>query len=245
MDLQLDTRTALITGASAGIGRGIALALGAEGARIAIVARRAQLLEELAAEVVARGGQRPLPIVCDLMRDDAAETIAERARDALGQVDIIVNCAGGTRPFPLGASEDRWDEALTLNFTRHRQLTERLVRPMMTRGWGRVVNITGKSEVQGLNGAACAKAAMHAWAKGLSLEVAAHGVTVNSIQPGRIDSEQNRRLHTEERLRAIPLGEYGTPADIADLVCFLASPRARYITGAVIAVDGGFRRYAF
>ena len=121
---------------------------------------------------------------------------------------------------------------------------------MMGRKWGRIINITGKSEPEGVNGAFAAKAAMHAWAKGLSREVGKHGITVNSIPPGRILSEQIERNYAPEYRQwqsehEIPVGEYGKPEDIASLVCFLASPRARYITGAVIPVDGGLRRYQF
>jgi 3-oxoacyl-[acyl-carrier protein] reductase len=250
MDLQLNGKTALVTGASSGIGRGIALALGAEGVRLAIAARRRNLLEELAAELAARGAPRAAVIECDMMQEDAAPRIARAALDALGAVDILVNNAGGSRKFELHASETQWNEALTLNFTRQRQLTDALIDPMIARKWGRVVNITGKSEPEGINGAFCAKAAMHSWAKGLSREVGRHGITVNSIPPGRIMSEQILRNYTPE-YRAwqseheIPVGEYGQPADIAHLVCFLASPLARYITGTVIAVDGGLRRYQF
>ncbi len=250
MDLQLKGKTALVTGASSGIGRGIALALGAEGVRLAIAARRRNLLDELAGEVAALGAPRPAVIECDMMREDAAQTIARAALDALGPVEILVNNAGGSRRFELHASEAQWQEALTLNFTRQRQLTDALIDSMIARKWGRVINITGKSEPEGINGAFCAKAAMHSWAKGLSREVGKHGITVNSIPPGRIMSEQILRNYTPE-YRAwqseheIPVGEYGQPADIAHLVCFLASPLARYITGTVIAVDGGLRRYQF
>jgi 3-oxoacyl-[acyl-carrier protein] reductase len=153
-------------------------------------------------------------------------------------------------PLRLDASEDQWDEALTLNFTRQRQLTQQLLRQMIGRNWGRIINITGKSEPEGINGAFCAKAAMHSWAKGLSREVGKHGITVNSIPPGRILSEQILRNYTPEYRQwqsehEIPVGEYGRPEDIAQLVCFLASPLARYITGTVIPVDGGLRRYQF
>jgi 3-oxoacyl-[acyl-carrier protein] reductase len=139
---------------------------------------------------------------------------------------------------------------MTLNFTRQRQLTTALLPQMIDRGWGRVINITGKSEPEGLNAAFAAKAAMHAWAKGLSREVGKFGITVNSIPPGRIMSEQILRNYTPEyrewqSKHEIPVGEYGRAEDIASLVCFLASPLARYITGAVIPVDGGLRRYSF
>jgi 3-oxoacyl-[acyl-carrier protein] reductase len=246
MDLELKGRTALVTGASMGIGRGIALALAREGVSLAVAARRRNLLEELQEEI----GRKIVLIECDFLREEAPEKIAESALDALGSVDILVNNAGGSRRFTLEATEAQWEEAMTLNFTRHRQLTHRLLGQMIARKWGRIINITGKSEPEGINGAFSAKAAVHAWAKGLSREVGRHGITVNSIPPGRIDSEQIRRNYSPERRakeerEEIPLGEYGRPEDIASLVCFLASPRARYITGTVIPVDGGMRRYQF
>ncbi len=250
MDLGIAGKTALVSGASSGIGRGIALALAAEGVRVAIAARRGNLLEEVAGEILARGGAQPVAIECDFMREDAPAAMARAALEGLGSVDILVNNAGGSRKFDLDTSEAQWNEAITLNFTRQRQLTHRLLAQMTARKWGRIVNITGKSEPEGINGAFAAKAAMHAWAKGLSREVGKHGITVNSIPPGRIMSEQILRNYTPEYRKwqsehEIPVGEYGQPEDIANLVCFLASPRARYITGTVIPVDGGLRRYQF
>jgi 3-oxoacyl-[acyl-carrier protein] reductase len=246
MDLELAGRTALVTGASAGIGRSIALALAAEGARLAVTARRGDRLRALEKEA----GAKLAIIEQDFMLPDAPQRIAQAALAALGSVEILVNNAGGSRPFKIDASEAQWEEALTLNFTRQRQLAHALLGQMMARKWGRIVNITGKSEPEGVNGAFAAKAAMHAWAKGLSREVGKHGITVNSIPPGRILSEQIERNYTPEYRQwqsehEIPVGEYGKPEDIASLVCFLASPRARYITGAVIPVDGGLRRYQF
>ncbi len=229
-----------------GIGRSIALALAREGVRLAVMARRRNLLESLQNEI----GQKLVIIECDFLRPDAAETVAKAALDGLGSVQILVNNAGGSRRFTLESSDAQWEEALTLNFVRQRQLTHRLLPQMIERKWGRVINITGKSEPEGLNGAFAAKAAMHSWAKGLSRDVGRHGITVNSVPPGRIVSEQILRNYSPEfRQREsehdIPVGEYGQPEDIANLVCFLASPLARYITGAVIPVDGGLRRYQF
>jgi 3-oxoacyl-[acyl-carrier protein] reductase len=246
MDLGIRGKTALVTGASMGIGRGIASALAREGVRLAVVARRRNLLEELEKEL----GQKLVIIQQDFMAEEAPEAIAKAALEGLGSVEILINNAGGSRKFTMDASEQQWEEALTLNFTRQRQLAHKLLPQMMAKKWGRIVNITGKSEPEGLNGAFAAKAAMHAWAKGLSREVGKHGITVNSIPPGRILSEQILRNYPPEYRQKqseeeIPVGEYGQPADIANLVCFLVSPLARYITGAVIPVDGGLRRYQF
>jgi 3-oxoacyl-[acyl-carrier protein] reductase len=250
MDLQLKGRSALVTGASIGIGRGVALALGREGVKLALVARRANLLEEVAAEITAAGGTKPVLIVQDFLAEGAADRIAKAARESLGSVDILINNAGGSRPFKPDSSEELWNEAMTLNFTRQRQLTHALLDQMIAKKWGRIVNITGKSEPEGINGAFCAKAAVHAWAKGLSREIGKHGITVNSVAPGRIMSEQIRRNYTPEYRQwqadnEIPVGRYGEPEDLANLVCFLASPLASYITGTVIPVDGGLRRYQY
>jgi 3-oxoacyl-[acyl-carrier protein] reductase len=251
MDLQLSGKTALVTGASMGIGRAIAQGLAAEGVRLCVVARRRNLLEELSREIAAAGGPSPAIIEADVMPEGAADKIAAEARRQLGQVDILVNSAGGSQPaLPVDAPESKWLEAMTLNFVRVRQLTHAVLPGMIERRWGRVINISGKSEPEGLIAATPAKAAVHAWSKGLSREVGKHGITVNCIQPGRIMSEQIRRKYPPEfRARQsageIPVGRYGEPEELASLAVFLASPVARYITGTVMPVDGGLRRYAF
>ena len=250
MDLQLNGRTAIVTGASMGIGRAIARLLAAEGVKVAAVARRKPLLDELAGEIEKVQGPKPALIVQDVMAADSGKRIAGAALGALKHVDILVNCAGGSRRLPVDAGEDKWEEAITLNFTRVRQLTHALLPQMIQRKWGRVINISGKSEPDHLNAAFAAKAAIHAWAKGLSREIGQFGITVNSIAPGRIMSEQIRRNYPpEERARMsreeIPMGRYGEPEELAVMAVFLASPLAGYITGTVIPVDGGLRRYQF
>ena len=192
-----DGRTGLVTGASAGIGRATARILAGEGVRLAITGRRREKLEELKAEIVAANGPRPAIIVHDAMEDGYPRAVAQLALDALGSVEILVNNAGGSRPFKMDASEEQWNEALTLNFTRHRQLTHGLLDQMIANGWGRIVNITGKSEPEGINGAFCAKAAMHSWAKGLSREVGRHGITVNSFHRPRHQRSDLAQLRPE------------------------------------------------
>jgi 3-oxoacyl-[acyl-carrier protein] reductase len=251
MDMQLQGKSALVTGASVGIGRGIALALAAEGVRLALTARRLDKLQELSGDIVAAGGPAPVLIAQDMYAADAAQTLSQAALHGLGQVDILVNNAGGSRSFKdLHVSEAQWEEAMTLNFHRPRQLADSLIDSMIAQRWGRIINITGKSEPDHVNGAFCAKAGMHSWAKGLSRMVGKDGITVNCIPPGRIHSEQIYRNYTPEYRQwqcdnEIPVGRYGEPEDLANLVVFLASPRASYITGAVIPVDGGLRRYQF
>lgn len=250
MKLDLQGRTALVSGASSGIGAGIARVLAAEGVRLAITARRAEKLEALAAAIAATGAPPPLVLAGDITHAADVTRIAAGAQAALGSIEILVNCAGGSRPLPTDAADAAWEEAFALNFTAARRLTEALLPAMRARHWGRVVNISGSMEPRSLNAASAAKAALHLWAKGLSRDVAADGVTINTIPPGRINSEQIlEKLHpTEASRRAfiaenIPIGYFGEPEDIGHLVAFLASPLARYITGAVIPVDGGMHFY--
>lgn len=250
MDLQLRGKNALVTGASVGIGRAIAKGLAAEGARVCITARRKPLLDELAKEIVDAGGIAPEIVVIDIMDADAGARLASEAQAKLGQVDILINNAGGSRPLPIDAAEERWIEAMTLNFDRVRHLTHALLPQMIEHQWGRIVNITGKQEPERLNAAYSAKAALHAWAKGLSREVGRYGITINSIPPGRIISEQILTNNPEDvrkefAAKNIPAGRFGQPEELACLAVFLASPVACYISGTVIPVDGGLRRYQF
>jgi 3-oxoacyl-[acyl-carrier protein] reductase len=251
VNLNLADKTALVTGASMGIGHAIARGLAAEGVKLCVAARRKNLLDELSARIVAAGGKKPMIEVIDVMEEGAVEQLAQAAMTALGRVDILINCAGGSRPaVPVDAPEDEWEEVMRLNFVRVRQLTHAILPGMIKNRWGRVINISGKSEPSGLLAASPAKAAIHAWSKGLSREVGRHGITVNCIPPGRIMSEQIRRKYSDEfraeqSARDIPVGRYGEPEELAALAVFLASPVASYITGTVMPVDGGLRRYAF
>jgi len=254
MDLQLSGKTALVTGASQGIGRATAKSLAAEGVQIAIAARRGGLLNEVADDIEAAGLLRPIVLAHDIMTEDGPESLGAKAIDALGKIDILINSAGGSRKVDLYADTATWDEGMNMNFNTQRRLSHTLLPQMIERKWGRIITISGKNEPERhpgkINVAMSAKAAVHAWSKGLSNEVSQHGVTVNCLGPGKILSEQIRNNYDEERRRKyaeeeIPIGYLGEPEDMAVLATFLCSPLARYVTGAVIPVDGSFRKYAF
>jgi 3-oxoacyl-[acyl-carrier protein] reductase len=248
MDLELRGRGAVVTGCSVGIGREIARVLAAEGVATLVIARRAELLKTLQDEVESAGGVRPHALAIDLTNRTAAIRVRDEALARLGHVDILVNNAGGSRPTAVDADDAVWDESFAINFDAVRKLTQVLVPGMITRRWGRILNVTGTSEPAGTNAAGPAKAAVHAWSKGLSRDLGKHGITVNCLAPGRIHSEQiDQRLHPTPESQAkfskqIPLGYFGDPCDMAYLVAFLCSPKARYITGERIHVDGGLRR---
>lgn len=249
MDLKLEGRVALVTGASQGIGNCLARLLSQEGVTVVAAARRMSKLEQLAED--CRGGGEIIPVPVDLYEDGGPERLAERALAVAGRVDILMNVAGGSRPLDFDAGKDAWEEGMVLNFFRLRELTHALVPQMRARKWGRIVNFTGTSEPRMLNAAFTAKAAVHVWAKGLSREMAADNVTINSLQPGRIHSEQiKKRYPTPESERAfaeaeIPMRRFGEPREIANVAIFLASDAASYVTGTVIPVDGGMSRFAF
>jgi len=254
MDLQLNGKTALVTGASQGIGRATAKSLAIEGVQTIIAARREALLNDLADEISAAGHLRPVVIAHDIMAENGSENLGAKALDALGQIDILVNSAGGSRKVELYADAETWDEGMNMNFNTQRRLSHTLLPQMIKRRWGRIITISGKNEPEKhpgkINVAMSAKAALHAWSKGLSNEVSQYGVTVNCLGPGKIMSEQIRKNYDEERRRQyaeeeIPIGYLGEPEDMAVLATFLCSPLARYITGTLIPVDGSFRKYAF
>jgi len=248
MDLQLQGKVALVTGASAGLGRATAKELAAEGCRLAILARRRPLLEGLAAELPASAE------VMVIEQDFTAKDAGERARDAIlarfGRCDILVNNAGSSRPQTDLGTDDAWMEAMEINFHAGRRMAHALVPTMQAQKFGRIINITGQDEAWMVNTANAPNGAVHIWAKALSRTLGRDGITVNSIPPGRIRSEQidTRILPNEEARRAwaeqhVPMGYIGEARDLAVLVTFLASPLAHYITGQVIHVDGGTRRF--
>ncbi|MNG60826.1 3-oxoacyl-[acyl-carrier-protein] reductase FabG [compost metagenome] len=251
MDLQLQGRVALVTGASEGIGAGMVRVLAAQGVTLVATARREERLLALADEVERSGAPRPYTIAADITDAAALDGMLAQAARLVGTIDILINAVGGARPTALSEGDAGWEEAFALNFTPARRVTHALLPGMQAQGWGRIINISGSMEPRSLNAATAAKGALHLWAKGLASELAAQGITVNTLQPGRINSEQVReKLHPTEAARQafikqnIPIGYFGEPEDMAYLAAFLCSPLARYITGAVIPVDGGMHYFA-
>jgi len=252
MDLRLSGRTALVTGASAGIGTGIAEGLAREGVRLVLAGRRRDALEEVARRAIDLGAPAATIAVGDVATEGGCHAVTETALGALGgQVAILDNNAGAARPLKGENTEAIWEEALALNFTAARRITGPLVGPMKAAGFGRIINITGAIYSKAVTGAIPSKAALLSWSRALSFELVPHGITVNCVAPGRINSVQIlQRLHPTEASRQafirdnIPAGRFGEPEEVAAIVAFLASPLAGYISGAHIPVDGGAVRLA-
>lgn len=251
MKLNISGRRALVTGAGSGIGAGIARVLAGEGVELALCARSPAGVNATADEIQAAGHSRPDVVVADLTLKADIHQVLDSVIEQRGGVDILINCAGGSRPFSPDADEKQWDEAMMLNFSSMRLLAQGLMAGMSRQQWGRIVNISGSMEPRSTNGANVAKGALHLWSKGLSCDLAKDGITVNCVVPGRINSQQVlNTLHPTAESRAafirqnIPAGKFGEPEDIGHLVAFLCSPLAHYITGAVIPVDGGMHHFA-
>ncbi len=249
MDLGLADVPCLVTGASAGIGRAVAIGLAAERAAVTVAGRDAARLAAVGAAITAAGGRFAGAIVADLAHAEGVALVAAEAQRLLGRVEVLVNNAGGSRPLSPEAGDEVWDEALALNFTAARRLTERLLPAMRAARRGRIVNITGAMLQKRVNAATPAKVALQSWSHALAFELAADGITVNCVAPGRINSDQIRnRLYPSEQARAaeiaanLPVGRFGEPEELAALVVFLASKQAGYVSGAAIPVDGAMYR---
>jgi 3-oxoacyl-[acyl-carrier protein] reductase len=251
MNLGVEGRVALVMGASRGLGRAIAVALAREGARVAIASRSGEKLDEAAAEV----GEAATPFVADASDLDRLAALPNEVAEALGPVEILIANAGGP---PLGGALDHeledWETAYRSLVLAPRVLAGAVVPGMRERGWGRIVNVGSsatREPIPGLNLSNSHRMAAVGFLKTLSREVAADGITVNTVATGRFGTERLADASgsleaAEEAARAnVPAARLGNPEEYGDLVAFLCSDRAAYITGAVIPIDGGALRSAF
>ncbi|HUJ23072.1 MAG TPA: 3-oxoacyl-[acyl-carrier-protein] reductase [Bryobacteraceae bacterium] len=241
----MQNRNAFVTGGSRGIGRACALALAADGARVAIGARQLEKLEQVAAEIRA-SGREAFVVEMDLGSADSIRSAFAKVAKEFGRIDILVNNAAITRDgLALRMKQPDWDAVLATNLTGAFVATQQVLLAMMRERWGRVINITSVVAESGNAGQAnyvASKAGLIGLTKTLAQEMASRGITVNAVAPGFIDTDMTRSLTQEWKdklLAAIPLGRLGKPEDVAAAVRFLASEEAGYITGHVLNVNGG------
>jgi 3-oxoacyl-[acyl-carrier protein] reductase len=260
MDLGLQDKVALVTAASKGLGKAIALQLAQEGALVAICSRSEESLQATAAEIAAAAGQEPLYVAADVSDAAAIDRLIGAVHDRYGQIDILVNNAGGPPPgvFPE-LSDQQWERAVDLLLLSTVRLTRAVLPEMRERQWGRIINsvsVSVKQPISGLMLSNSVRAAVIGLAKTLSQEVARDGVTVNNLLPGSIYTDRIEQLNaaTAKRTKStpdevrraaeadIPVGRYGRAEEYAAAAAFLASEQASYITGVSLLVDGGVYR---
>ena len=238
----LTGKSALVTGASGGIGAAIARALHEAGATVGLSGTREAPLQDLAAEL----GDRAHVLPCNLSDPEAVAALPKQATEAMGAVDILVNNAGITRDnLFMRMSDEEWQSVLDVNLTAAFKLSKGVMRGMMKARWGRIVNISsivGATGNPGQANYAASKAGMVGMAKSLAYEVASRGITVNAVAPGFIATAMTDKLNDEQKAKIdaqIPTGRMGTPEEIAAATLYLASPEAAYVTGTVLHVNGG------
>jgi 3-oxoacyl-[acyl-carrier protein] reductase len=238
----LTGKTALVTGASGGIGAAIARALHGAGATVGLSGTRVEPLEALAAEL----GERAHVLPCNLSDPEAVAALPGQAIEAMGSIDILVNNAGITRDnLFMRMSDDEWQSVLDVNLTATMKLCKGAIRGMMKARWGRIVNISsvvGATGNPGQANYAASKAGMVGMSKSLAYEVASRGITVNCVAPGFITTAMTDKLTDDQKnaiLAQVPAGRMGEADEIAASVLFLASPEASYVTGATLHVNGG------
>ncbi len=238
----LTGKTALVTGASGGIGGAIARALHGAGATVALSGTREAPLTELAGDLGARAHVLP----CNLSDSAAVDALPKQAAETMGGLDILVNNAGITRDqLFMRMSDADWDDVLAVNLTAAMRLSRAAMRGMMKARWGRIISvgsIVGTTGNPGQANYAAAKAGLVGMSKAIAYEVASRGITVNVIAPGFIGTAMTDKLtdaQKEAMLAGIPMGRMGTPEEIAAAALYLASPEAAYVTGAVLHLNGG------
>jgi 3-oxoacyl-[acyl-carrier protein] reductase len=245
VDLGLTGRTAIVCGASSGLGLASAEALAEEGANVAMFARRRELLEREAERLGA------LPVRGDLTNPKDLKRLVETTLEAFGGIDVLVNNGGGPPRTPATSlTDDDIESAVELLLLSAVRLTNLCLPHLRESGRGRVINIESSSVREPLDNLALSNSVrpgVIGWANTLAREIGPDAVTVNSIAPGRIDTERLAEAFVnrspEEDMAAIPLRRFGQPKEVGDVVCFLASDQAAYVTGTVIAVDGGLTRF--
>jgi 3-oxoacyl-[acyl-carrier protein] reductase len=239
---ELTGRTALVTGASGGIGGAVAKALHSQGAEIMLSGTRGAALAALAGEL----GERTHIAIADLSEREAADRLVKQAEAAMGHLDILVNNAGLTRDgLVLRMKDEDWQAVIEVDLTAAFRLTRAALRGMVRRRHGRIIGVTSVVALTGNPGQAnyaAAKAAMIGMSKSIAAEVAGRGVTVNCVAPGFVETAMTEKLSAEQRARlgaAIPAGRFGAPADVAAAIVYLASEEAAYVTGQTLHVNGG------
>ena len=240
--VNLKGKKVLVTGASGGIGKAIAIELSSNGADLCLTGRNKSELESLQKLL---GGNCEI-IISDLSKSEGIDELANSAQEKMGQIDILINNAGITRDnLFMRMSEEDWNEVINVNLNSIFKLTKHLIKGMIKRRYGRIINITSVIGVAGGAGQSnysASKAGIIAMSKSLAQEVGSRSVTVNSIAPGFIETNMTAELsddRKQEILNSISIGRLGKPDDIAGAVCFLASDKASYITGQTIHINGG------
>jgi 3-oxoacyl-[acyl-carrier protein] reductase len=243
--MKFEGRVALVTGASQGIGHACALALAREGASVAVAARNQQKLEELVSEITAAGG-KAAAFVIDVAEEEQVKSGIKAALAQFGKIDILVNNAGITRDqLVMRLKRADWDAVLNTNLTSAYLCIQQVIGSMLKQRWGRIINISsvfGQTGQAGQANYAASKAGLIGLTMAMAREVASRNITCNAIAPGFIETNMTAALSEEFKqnaVKSIPLGRVGTPNDIANAVCFLASEEASYITGHVLNVNGG------
>jgi len=263
MDLGLKGKVALVASSSQGMGRAIALGFAREGVKVSICARGEAGIQEAAESIRRETGTEVFPMAADMTRSEDIKNFVAKTAEKFGRIDIVLTNAGGPPPGEfIKFTDDDWEKAFELSFLSTLRLTRETVPHLRKVGGGRIINLSSyavKEPIAGLVLSNAIRNAVIGLAKTLSRELAKDHILINNVCPGRIDTERHRKLNEDRAKRwnrpleevnkemkgEVPLGRYGDPAEVADLVLFLASERASYITGTTTQIDGGLVRSTY